>query len=107
MTTAGKINVIARARGSTQLLSVSGEIDVATVGVLAGEIREALARNADTVVVDLSGVACFAVDGVRMLINADRRARTRGCRLVVTASGGAARRVLTATNAERWLTIAS
>jgi len=107
MTTADKIKVIARARGSTQLLSVSGELDVTTAGVLAGEIRDALARNADSVVVDLSGIAFLAAETVQILIDADRRARRRGCRLVVIASGGAARRVLTTTNAQQWLTIAT
>ena len=105
MTSVGKIDVTTRAQGATQLLAVGGEVDVATAGVLAREIEAALARNAETVVVDLSAVALFAVEGVRVLRDGDRRARARGCRLVVIAGAGAARRVLLATDAKRWLAI--
>ncbi|MDP8910376.1 MAG: STAS domain-containing protein, partial [Chloroflexota bacterium] len=87
--------------------AVGGEVDVATAGVLAREIQAALARNAETVVVDLSAVALFAIEGMRVLLDADRRARARGCRLVVIAGAGAARRVLLATDAKRWLPIAT
>ena len=96
-----------RVQGATQLLAVGGEVDVATAGVLAREIETALGRNAEAVVVDLSAVALFAVEGVRVLLDADRRARARGCRLVVIAGAGAARRVLLATDAKRWLAIAT
>ena len=107
MTSVGKIEVTTRAQGATQLLAVGGEVDVATADVLAREIEAALARNAESVVVDLSAVALFAVEGVRVLLDADRRARARGCRLVVIAGAGAARRVLLATDAKRWLPIAT
>ena len=43
MTPPGNLHVTSRAQGSTHVLSVSGQIDVATVDELAGKIRDALA----------------------------------------------------------------
>jgi anti-anti-sigma factor len=102
----GNLQVTSRAQGSTHVLSVSGQIDVATVDALAGKIREAIAEEPETVVVDLSAVAFFGSGGLNTLLEADGRARASGCRLVVVPGTGVVRRLFDRTQADRRLTIA-
>jgi anti-sigma B factor antagonist len=102
----GNLQVTSRTQGSTHVLSVSGQIDVATVDALAGKIREAIAEEPETVVVDLSAVGFFGSGGLNTLLEADGRARASGCRLVVVPGTGVVRRLLERTQADRRLTIA-
>ena len=101
------LHVRSRSQGSTEVLSVTGQIDVATTDELASEIRDALGRDPKTVVVDLSAVAFFGSGGLSTLLEADGRARASGCRLVVIPGTGVVRRLLDRTKAERRLTIAT
>jgi anti-sigma B factor antagonist len=106
MTPPGNLYVTSRAQGSTHVLSVTGQIDVATVDELAGQIRDALARDPETIVVDLSAVGFIGSGGLGTLLEADGNARANGCRLVVIPGTGVVRRLLDRTNAEQRLTIA-
>lgn len=103
----GALEVKAETRGSTQILTVSGQVDVATTAALAGQIRDAIAREPEIVVVDLSAVAFFAAGGLGTLLEADSRARAAGCQMVVIAGDGPTQRLFERTDAERHLTIAS
>jgi anti-sigma B factor antagonist len=102
----GNLHVASRAQGSTRVLSVTGHVDIATVDELSDEISEALAQEPETIVVDLSAVGFFGLGGLGTLLDADGRARDRGCRLVVVPGTGVVRRLLERTNADRRLTIA-
>ncbi len=99
--------VTSRSQGSTEVLSVTGQIDIATTDELANEIRDALGRAPETVVVDLSAVAFFGSGGLSTLLEADGHARASGCRLVVIPGTGVVRRLLDRTKAEQRLTIAT
>ena len=103
----GKLHVASRAQGSTQVVSVRGHVDVATVDQLDAGIRAALARDPATVVVDLSAVGFFGCGGLRALLEADGRARAGGCRLVVIPGEGVVRRLLDRTHAGERLTISA
>jgi anti-anti-sigma factor len=103
----GNLHVTSRAQGSTQTLSVTGQIDVATVDTLADGITDALATAPEMIVVDLSAVAFFGSGGLGALLEADGRARASGCRLVVIPGTGVVRRLLDRTKADQRLTIAS
>jgi anti-anti-sigma factor len=103
----GNLHVTSRAQGSTLTLSVTGQIDVATVGDLAARIRDALARAPETVVVDLSAVGFFGSGGLSALLEADGQARASGSRLVVIPGTGVVRSLLERTRAHKRLTIAS
>lgn len=107
MPSPGNLHVTSRSQGSTQVLSVTGQVDVATTGKLAGRIREALDGAPETIVVDLSAVAFFGSGGLSTLLEADGQARASGCRLVVVAGTGVVRRMLDRTKAQRRLTIAT
>jgi anti-sigma B factor antagonist len=103
----GNLHVTAREQGSTQVLSVTGQVDVATIDALSDGIRDALETEPETVVVDLSAVGFFGSGGLRALLEADGRARASGCRLVVIPGTGVVRRLLDRTKADRRLTIAT
>jgi anti-sigma B factor antagonist len=103
----GNLHVTSRENGSTQVLSVTGQVDVATVAALAGGIHDALASAPETLVVDLSAVAFFGSGGLNALLEADGRARASGCQLVVIPGTGVVRRLLDRTKAGRRLTIAT
>jgi len=107
MMRSGNLHVASRSEGSTEILSVRGQVDVATVDALANEIRDALAREPKTIVIDLSAVAFFGSGGLSTLLEADGRARASGCRLVVVPGTGVAQRLLDRTQAQRRLTIAT
>ena len=100
------LHVTSRAQGSTHVLSVTGQIDVATVDELAGQIRDALAQDPELIVVDLSAVGFIGSGGLGTLLEADGNARASGCQLVVIPGTGVVRRLLDRTNAEQRLTIA-
>jgi anti-anti-sigma factor len=103
----GNLHVTSREQGSTHVLAVTGQVDVATVDELSGGIRDALATEPETIVVDLSDVAFFGSGGLGVLLEADGRARARGIRFVVIPGTGAVRRLLDCTKAGRRLTIAT
>lgn len=103
----GNLEVTSQSLGSTEVLAVAGQVDVATVDALAGAIRDALDGEPETIVVDLSEVAFFGSGGLGMLLAADAHARRDGCRLVVVPGTGAARRLLDRTGGDRRLTIAT
>ena len=100
------LEVTAQSQGSTQILSASGQVDVATTAALAGAIRIAIASAPQIVVVDRSAVV---LRGRRAdaLLQTDGHARAEGCQLIVIAGDGAAHRLFERTNAQRRLTIAS
>jgi anti-sigma B factor antagonist len=107
MPSTGNLHVTSRSQGSTQVLSVTGQVDVATTDALAGGIRDALEGGPETIVVDLSGVAFFGSGGLNTLLEADGRARASGCKLVVVPGTGVVRTLLERTKADRRLTIAT
>lgn len=79
-------------RPGTLVVTVSGEIDLASVAELDEALRYAV-EVADEVLVDLSGVTFFAVAGVNSLLDAQALRRAR---LSVHLGGsGPARRVFT------------
>lgn len=107
MPSTGNLHVMTRSQGSTQLLSVTGQVDVATIDALAGGISDALAAEPETIVVDLSAVGFFGSGGLSTLLEADGRARARGCRLVVVPGTGVVRSMLERTKAHLRLNIAT
>ena len=101
------LEVRSQSLGSTEVLSVTGEVGSATVDALAGAIRDGLAGAPETMVVDLSEVAAFGARGLGVLLAADDRARRLDCRLVVVPGTGPVRRLLDGAGADQRLTVAS
>jgi anti-sigma B factor antagonist len=80
-------------RGWT-ILSVKGEIDIATAGILDEAIEQAVADVRSRVAVDLGGVSFMDSTGLRTLIVAHRRLADIGGTLRVIPGSGPNRRLL-------------
>jgi anti-sigma B factor antagonist len=91
-------NPYARSRrtGSTTVIEVSGEIDLATAGFVTEHLDAATALPEPDVLVDLRGVAFFDCTGLRVLCRAEARARERGGRLRIVTDQPRIRRLLRA-----------
>ncbi len=76
-----------------EVLSVTGELDIATAPRMLSALNEALADVAVPLIVDLSGVVFMDSTGLALLINARRRVRRRGQGFAIVCPGGPISRV--------------
>jgi anti-anti-sigma factor len=67
---------------SAEIVTVRGDVDLATVGALRNELTGALAR-ADTVVLDLREVSFMDTQGLAAVIEAEHASSQSGTRFVV------------------------
>jgi len=79
---------------SEVVVSLDGDLDLATVEPLSGILREILERRPATVAVDLARVSFIDSTGIRCLVNAASAAATDGCKLVVRRPTATVVRVL-------------
>lgn len=77
--------------GPAVVLTISGEVDLATASTLARHIDTAMAKSPTGVVVDLSGVDFLASVGMSVLVAARNKARG-ATTLIVVADGPFTRR---------------
>ena len=80
--------------GSEVVVSLEGDLDLATVEPLSGILREILQQRPATVAVDLARVSFLDSTGIRCLVNAATAAETNGCNLVVRRPTATVVRVL-------------
>lgn len=92
-------------RDETPRLAVSGELDMATAPQLAAAIANDERRDGSAPVLDLSRLAFMDVAGMRVLLDAARRARRAGGRLIVFNPQPAIRRLFALTAVDRTLQI--
>lgn len=84
-----------RYQGGRAVVTVTGEVDLATAGRLAGVLTDEVHDELQTLLVDLSGVTFFDSGGVNVLLRTRRRADARRLWLcLVTDAGGPVERVL-------------
>lgn len=76
------------------LLTVSGDIDIATGEEFARALDEAISLPVRAVELDLDGVTHFGSEGIRRLLQARSDADIRSVRLTVAAISRQARQVL-------------
>ena len=79
--------------GRVCVLSVSGELDIATIPTLTRQATAALQEPAERLIIDLSGLEFLDCSGVRALA-AVTRAAPPGCPVLVRGAGTRARRIL-------------
>ncbi|MGN2636702.1 STAS domain-containing protein [Nocardia takedensis] len=87
MSTEGKnllLDVQSSTVGSTAVLTVNGEVDVASAPQLQSAIEEALKAQPPVLVVDLSGVGFFGSAGLSVLLVASEAAPAGGLRVVAS-----------------------
>jgi anti-sigma B factor antagonist len=84
---------------------LTGEVDMVTAAQLADALSRVLDHGCRTVEVDLSGVGFMSAAGLRVLVEADRHARRRRARLLLTRPTPACARLFTLTGLDATLTI--
>src|SRR3954452_24649097 len=92
---------------STQLLAVSGELDLMTVGQFRRRIDSAFASGPPQLVIDLSGVTHMDSTGLAELISAHQRAMEMLGRLVLVVTSAAILRTLEIRGVAGLFTVAS
>ncbi|MFI7404108.1 STAS domain-containing protein [Streptomyces sp. NPDC049541] len=83
-----------RVGGRFTVVTVTGEIDLATAEFLQEHLDAATARPVPDVLVDLRQVEFFDCSGLRVLCRAESRARERGGRLRIVSDAPGIRRLL-------------
>ena len=76
-----------------EVLTVDGELEIATAPRMLAALNEALADMAVPLIVDLSRVVFMDSTGLALLMNARRRARRRGQGFAIVCPGGPISRV--------------
>ncbi|MEV5650755.1 STAS domain-containing protein [Nocardia sp. NPDC052254] len=82
------------------VLTVAGEVDLATAPALESAIEAALGGTPATLIIDLLQVSFLASAGMAALVAAHQRAGS-GTRIVLVAEGPATRRQLKLTNLDQ------
>jgi anti-anti-sigma factor len=83
----------------TARLTVSGELDLATVPQLKAEVQTAL-RTTQRLLIDLSGLTFVDSSGLSLLIKLNERANSEGWTLRLTRPSGKTFSVFTITGAD-------
>jgi anti-sigma B factor antagonist len=87
--------------GATVRLSITGELDLSTVPVLAQQVDEQLRQNPTTLTLDLSALTFMDSSGLRLLIELDERAKREAWALeLIPSRHDAATAVLRITGAD-------
>ena len=83
-----EFSVAVASRGQWEVLTVTGEIDMATAPRFRQRLLAVISAGAQNVVIDLSGVDFIDSTGLGVLMGAAKRVRTAGgdIRLVMTGS---------------------
>jgi anti-anti-sigma factor len=102
--TQNEFNVEISGDESATLLTVSGELDLATSPALEAELERASA-GPELVILDLRGVTFMDSTGLSLLVKAQRRAQDSRRRLAVVKGGPQVERLLTLTGVADRLTL--
>lgn len=78
---AGQLAVRSERQGSTCVVGLSGELDLATVPALEDELHRVEASDAAEIVLDLSALDFIDSSGLQLIIAADARSKANGKRL--------------------------
>ena len=92
MAAPGNFDIAAHRDGSTVVIAPTGEIDLATVGLL----RDAIAAHwqpGDSLVIDLRGVGFLDTSGLRLTLELNDRAEREGWELRIVRGPRAVQRV--------------
>ena len=80
--------------GDTIVVSLSGELDVATAGSVEKALLEAEEHAPERILLDLRDLRFIDSTGLSLLINADRRGQRAGRRVTIVSGGGPPERIL-------------
>jgi anti-sigma B factor antagonist len=80
--------------GPVQTITLTGELDLASADAVHGELIRAEATDAQTILLDLTGLSFLDSSGIRLLIAAAGRSQADSRRLVIRRPPENVRRVL-------------
>ncbi|HLJ02351.1 MAG TPA: STAS domain-containing protein [Solirubrobacteraceae bacterium] len=100
-----KFRVEVRNENGASLLSVAGELDLASGPTLERELESALAREPGLVILDLRQLEFMDSTGLSVLIRAHNSAQAQGQRLGIVGGSRQVRRLLSLTGVAERLTI--
>jgi anti-sigma B factor antagonist len=93
-----------RSQGRT-VMTVCGELDMATTADLRDQILTVLQETAAPVIIDLSGVTFCDASGLALLVGAQRRAKRLGLAVVLAGPPRTMSKLLRITGLDRVFTI--
>jgi anti-sigma B factor antagonist len=102
--TQNEFNVEISGDESATVLTVTGELDLATSPALEAELERA-STGRELVILDLRGVTFMDSTGLSLLVKAQRRAQDARRRLAVVKGGAQVQRLLTLTGVAERLTL--
>lgn len=102
MAAADRITISVEHRGEIAVITVGGEIDLATAPELEAAVDDVLAGDPATLIVQLSAVEFMASAGLKILVAAQQKLGTPA-RLAVVANGPATRRPIQLTGLDETL----
>ncbi len=97
--TPGTLEISSVVENGTASVSLSGELDLAGAQQLETRLDEAERTSPARLVIDLARLAFIDSTGLRLLLQADARARERGCELVLRHAAPTVQRVFEVTGA--------
>jgi anti-anti-sigma factor len=89
--------------GTTTTVTVAGEVDLATAGLLEREMAQAIAAGSETLVLELSQVRFMSSSGLHVLIRIDAALRAQGGRLLIASASAVVQALLRLTGLEERL----
>ena len=92
-----------RQDGDIPILALSGELDIAVVGQAEQGLGPLEERRPAILILDLRGLSFMDSSGLRLVLEADMRARRDGRRLVVVRGSEAVHRVFTVATLDKRL----
>lgn len=100
----GGLRISSAVEGDVGLISLDGELDLASAPALEQRLQELEGRRPAKLILDLTALSFLDSTGLRVLLQADGRARERGCKLVVRRGEDSVQRVFEVTGAHEMLT---
>lgn len=101
----GQFSVKSSSDDGVHSLIVSGELDIATADALTAALDGLKASSGDRLVIDLTAVGFMDSTGLRVLIDANRRAGKGDFDLVIVTGDSPARRVLELTRMDEHIRV--
>jgi anti-sigma B factor antagonist len=95
----GVLTITSAVENGTASIVLAGELDLAGAQQLETRLDEAEREGPARLIIDLRGLAFIDSTGLRLLLQADARARERGCELVLRPGEPSVQRVFEVTGA--------
>jgi anti-anti-sigma factor len=90
---AGDLRIVVREQGTTTMIEVEGEWDLASVPTAQETISRVLERGPECVVLDLSGLGFIDSSGLHAIVELSKRAAAQETRLVIIRGPRAVQRL--------------